>query len=332
LYSDAKGDLAGVYVDAQWQIIPRRLSVRTGLRTDVFEISSEPRFAPRLSATWLLSDRATLTVAAGRYRQYVRSTNSGIIGTPTPDTAAPAPLGIAKASHLVVSLDQELGVGLRLGLEGYYKSFEDLPSSHGELAEASGVELWVRRGRGSFTGWLGYSLAWVWRVEEPGRPSNAVAGRQLLSAGVHGPLLGAGKFDVRVSYGAGLPFTAIPEPEATAPVFGLRPEPFGRFIPGTSPEDVPRQDPIPPDEQYLRVDAQVAHTFVTELRGFAFELTPYFKLLNALDRRTFLSLRSQPAGPARTCRGCSSCPAHHWSGVALLTLAKHALATQRASN
>jgi hypothetical protein len=99
---------------------------------------------------------------------------------------------------------------------------------------------------------------------------------------VNGPLLGSGKFDVRVSYGAGLPFTAIPEPEATAPVFGLR------LIPGTSPEEVPRQDPIPPDEQYLRVDAQVAHTFVTEVRGFAFELTPYFKVLNALDRRDAL--------------------------------------------
>ena len=282
LYSDAEGDLAGVYVDAQWQLIPRRVIVRSGLRTDVFEISREARFAPRLSATWLMSDRATLTVAGGRYRQYVRSANSGIIGTPTPDTTAPSPLAIAKASHLVISLDQELGVGLRLGVEGYYKSFEDLPSSHGELAEASGVELWVRRGQGRYTGWLGYSLAWVWRIEEPGLPSNSFAGRQLLSAGASGPLLGTGKFDVRVSYGAGLPFTAIPEPEATAPVFGLR------MIPGASPEDVPRAEPIPPDEQYLRVDAQLARTFVTEVRGFAFELTPYFKVLNALDRRDAL--------------------------------------------
>ena len=282
LYSDAEGDLAGVYVDAQWQLIPRRVTVRSGMRTDVFEISREARFAPRLSATWLMSDHATLTVAGGRYRQYVRSANSGIIGTPTPDTTAPSPLAIAKASHLVISLDQELGVGLRLGVEGYYKSFEDLPSSHGELAEASGVELWVRRGQGRYTGWLGYSLAWVWRVEEPGLPSNSFAGRQLLSAGASGPLLGTGKFDVRVSYGAGLPFTAIPEPEATAPVFGLR------MIPGASSEDVPRAEPIPPDEQYLRVDAQLARTFVTEVRGFAFELTPYFKVLNALDRRDAL--------------------------------------------
>src|SRR5690606_28417972 len=129
------------------------------------------------------------------------------------------PLSIAKATHFVVALDQELGVGLRLGLEGYYKTYEDLPASDGELAEASGVELWVRRTNGRYTGWLGYSLAWVWTVDDAPRSSSVFAGRQLLSAGASGPLLGNGTFDIRVSYGAGLPFTAIPEPEATAPVF-----------------------------------------------------------------------------------------------------------------
>ena len=283
LHSDAEGDVVGAFLDARWQIIPQRLTVRGGGRADMFSISDEPRFAPRLSATLLLSDRATLTLAGGRYRQFVRSSGSGIIGTPVPDTVAASPLAIAKASHVVLSLDQELGVGMRLGLEGYYKTFEDLPSSHGNLAEASGVELWVRRSTGRYTGWLGYSLAWVWTVQEPGQPTTTFAGRQLLSAGAGGPLLGNGKFDVRVSYGAGLPFTAIPEPEAAAPVFGLRPN----FVPGSPSDEVPRQ-PIPPDEHYLRVDAQLQHTFITDVRGFAFELTPYFKVLNALGRRDAL--------------------------------------------
>jgi hypothetical protein len=289
LHSDAEGDLAGTYVDAQWQVLPR-LTLRSGVRADMFSISDEVRFAPRVSATMLLSDHATLTLAGGRYRQFVRSASGGIIGTPTPDTTAPSALAIAKATHFVVSLDQELGVGLRLGLEGYYKSFEDLPSSQGEIAEASGVELWVRRATGRYTGWLGYSLAWVWTVQDDQQPSNRFAGRQLLSAGASGPLLTNGMFDVRLSYGAGLPFTAIPEPEASAPVFGLRPgtaSPMFSMIPGSSPEETPH-DPIPPDEQYLRVDAQLSHSFSTALRGFEFELKPYFKVLNALGRRDAL--------------------------------------------
>jgi hypothetical protein len=289
LRSDADGKVGGAYADAQWQVIPR-LTFRTGMRADMFSISDEVRFAPRMSATYLLTEQATLTLAAGRYRQFVRSTASGIIGTPLPDSVAPEPLGIAKATHLVLSLDQDLGVGLRLGVEGYYKAFEDLPSSEGELAEASGVELWVRRATGRYRGWLGYSLAWVWTVDEPQQPTNVFAGRQLLSAGATGPLLGNGTFDVRVSYGAGLPFTAIPEPEATAPVFGLRPVGMPELaakIPSTSPDDAQR-NPIPPDEQYLRVDAQFAHTFITEIHGFAFELKPYLKVLNALGRRDAL--------------------------------------------
>ena len=286
-HSEAEGEVSGAYVDAQWQMLPR-LTMRTGMRADMFSISDEVRFAPRFSATLLLTDHATLTVAAGRYRQYVRSASGGIIGTPTPDTLEASPLSIAKATHLVVGLDQELGVGLRLGIEGYYKAFEDLPSSQGELAEASGVELWVRRASGRYTGWLGYSLAWVWTVEDPDYPASVFAGRQLLSVGASGPLLGNGNFDVRVSYGAGLPFTAIPEPEASTPVFGLRPgSPSFAYVPGIPNEEAPR-DPVPPDEQYLRVDAQVARTFLTHVRGAEFEFTPYFKVLNALGRRDAL--------------------------------------------
>ena len=289
LHSRAEGDVTGAYLDAQWQIM-RRLTLRTGVRADLFSVSDEPRFAPRASATWLFSDRSTLTLAAGRYRQVVRTASSGIIGTPVPDTTTPSALSIAKATHVVLSLDQELGVGLRLGLEGYYKAFEDLPTSEGELAETSGVELWVRRVTGRYTGWVGYSLAWVWTVAEPQQHNSTFAGRQLLSAGASGPLLGNGTFDVRLSYGAGLPFTAIPEPESSAPVFGLRtptPEIALAMIPGDSPDQPPR-DPSPPDEQYLRVDAQLAHTFTTEVHGFDFQLKPYFKLLNALGRRDAL--------------------------------------------
>lgn len=282
LYSDAQGDVTGTYVDAQWKVL-RRLTLRTGLRADLFSISDKIRFAPRLSATMLLSDKAALTLAGGRYRQYVRTESSGIIGTPVPDTIRQAPLAIASASHVVLSLDQELGVGLRLGIEGYYKTFTDLPSADGEVAEASGVELWLRRTGGKYTGWFGYSLGWIWTVEEPQRPTDMFAGRQLLSAGASGPIASHGKFDVRVSYGAGLPFTAIPEPEANAPVFGLR------IIPNpSSPNPVPTRTPIPPDEQYLRVDAQVAHNFLAQVGGFAFELMPYFKVLNALGRRDAL--------------------------------------------
>lgn len=78
-----------------------------------------------MSATYLLTEQATLTLAAGRYRQFVRSTASGIIGTPLPDSVAPEPLGIAKATHLVLSLDRSVLAGgscqrQRDGVTGVY--------------------------------------------------------------------------------------------------------------------------------------------------------------------------------------------------------------------
>lgn len=286
LRSDALGDIAGFYVDGQYHPLPR-LTMRTGVRADVFSTFGKPLFAPRVAATYLLTDKASLTVAAGRYRQYVRAqTGSGFIGTPVVDTVGRPALEIANASHLVVTLDQDLVDNVRLALEGYYKTFDGLPSENGKLTESSGVDLWVRRGTGAITGWLGYSLAFIWSVDGGYNNSRAFAGRQLLSAGASGPIGPNGKFDIRVAYGAGLPFTAIPEPEAAPPVFAyalLKPS----NVPGTVPDDN-FSSPTPPDEQYLRVDAEFSHTFVADVRGFAFEVTPYFKVLNALDRRDAL--------------------------------------------
>lgn len=298
LRADAGGDIIGGYVDGQWQPL-KRLTLRTGLRTDFFSEHSSAQVAPRASATYMLTDKASMTLAAGQYRQYVRSErSSGIIGTPISDTTVAPSLAIAKASHLVVGLDQDLGDGVRVALEGFYKSFKGLPTDHGDFTEASGLDLWVRRGAGRYTGWLGYSLSWIWSIDDATTgAAKMFAGRQLLSAGASGPIGANGKFDVRLAYGAGLPFTAIPEPEAAPPVFSV--------IPNGDLGKVPDDNftyPTPPDAQYLRVDAQVARTFVTSLRGFAFELTPYFKVLNALDRRDALFYhfdRSQQEPQAR---------------------------------
>jgi hypothetical protein len=305
--SYVSGNVTGIYVDAD-VLAGRRVRLRGGLRADVFSLSPAVRIAPRFSATVLLTERSALTLAAGRYRQYVPSSNDfPFVETTLPGDHDDVPaLGVGRASHLVLALDQDLGDDMRLGIEGFYKRYEGLPREDSDEAEASGLDVWVRRGAGRLTGWFGYSLAWVWSTDEdPFDPNRIFAGRHLVSAGLSGPIIGSGEFEVRVAYGAGLPYTAIPEPETTTPVFS---------VVGVSPAaSRASAEPLPagpdePDEPYLRLDAQVARTFAADWRGFAFEVTPYLKVLNALDRRDALFFHLDRSNNASEPRALAALP------------------------
>jgi hypothetical protein len=298
LRAHGEGDSGGAYVDFSFNVVPG-LRVRTGLRGDAFALIDDVRMAPRFSTTLALGERAALTLAAGRYHQYVRASEEEIIfvGSVVRDTIATPPMTVARGSHLAVQLAQDLGDAMYLGLEGYYKHFQGLPSTVSDEAEASGLELSVRRAGERISGWFGYSLAWVWSTDRDryAPDPRPFAGRHLISAGVSGPIIGTGAFDVRVAYGSGLPYTAIPEPEGTPPVFAIAgAEPAVNASAAAIPS-TPRDEP---DEPYLRVDARVAHTWSGSVQGVAFDVTPYLRLLNALNRRDaiFYHFDRTPAG------------------------------------
>ncbi|HEX7117914.1 MAG TPA: TonB-dependent receptor [Longimicrobiales bacterium] len=299
----ADGAVVGGYVDVEWR--PSKMwRIRGGGRADVFSSDGVIRLAPRLSATWLASERAALTIAAGRYRQFVRSTEPVLL---VDDEAGasfylPPPLTLARSSHLVVSLDQVLGDGMRLGIEGYYKMFDDVPSPDTAVvqpgpstiqttrtvaARASGVDVWLRRGEGRLTGWLGYSLGWVWAADGP-PATDRFAGRQILSLGLSGPIGRHARFDLKVAYGAGLPYTAIPTVnvgEATPYLARASENAMDEFerVTINAPPLTAR-----PDDPYLRVDFEVSRPWTGEWDGRPVSFTPYLKVLNALNRRDAL--------------------------------------------
>ncbi len=299
---DAAGNVAGVYFDALFR--PRgRLHIRGGLRADVYSIDFVPRLAPRLAATMRVGEHATVTLAGGRYRQYVRTSDpSEIQLSATVPDQPPPPLKVAEASHYVLSLDQRIGDNLGFTVEGFYKSFSGLPEENGrDRAEASGLDVWIRRG-GRMSGWFGYSLAWVWYTpeERPFANGPSFAGRHLVSAGVSGPIVGEGSFDVRVAYGAGLPYTAIPEPALATPTVGVA---FQR-----SAADDTEPAAVTPNEPYLRLDAQVQRTWNGDWLGVSFSVTPYVKVLNALDRRDALFYHLERNDGATELRALASLP------------------------
>ena len=288
---EEEGSVGGGYVDGTWQI-GSRFRVRSGVRGDVFSIVRPIRISPRLSATLLVGERSAINLAAGRYSQYVRAPEPELVlptseEDPFLERTPPPPLALASASHVVFGIDQEIARSLRFAVETYYKVYEGIPSARGRRSEASGVELWLRRTQGSLTGWLGYSLAWLWAEDdERSRRAEFLAGRHLVSFGMGGPVGPQGRFDIRFYYGAGLPYTAVPEPTRTPPI-------EADAIPSFALMDETDGAPIPsaPDEAYVRLDAGISRTWSFDWLGTHGELTPYIKLINALDRRDGLFYR-----------------------------------------
>lgn len=294
----SSGTGGGAYLDGDWQATAR-LKVRGGMRADLFR-PGPLTFSPRAAATWLMTERAALTVAAGRYHQYVRVVNRFPIDIGVPSIAdslrIPTLLEVASADHLSLALDQQLAEGLRLGLEGYYKRFRDIPDPEEVGTYNSGVDLWVRHTQGALSGWLGYSLAWAWSARDSTGRENRFAGRQILSGGMTGVLRRA-KVEVRVAYGAGLPYTSLSSDDTP----GGAVSPGGLSgAPSTPSDGFGLEDQAPlaaiKPERFLRLDAQLSHTWTPRLASRETALTPYFRVMNALDRRDALFYRYRPSG------------------------------------
>ena len=282
------GSVAGGYLDLTAGA-SASVSVRAGLRGDRFSSDRQLRWAPRLSVLWNLSDAALLTLAAGRYHQYARASDAQMehavaefAGGLGPSLDGPAgPLPVATADHLVLSLDQLLMPGVRLGIQGFLKGFSSVAGS--ARSTSSGVDLRVLREGEDLTGWLGYSLAWFWSDDrQPGASTSEFTGRHLLSAGLAGRFAGSLGIDLRVAFSEGLPYTSIPLAvggvttldrvsstadalESGAPVFGGG-----------------------PGDGFLRIDAELHMDLSPVWGGRQFALRPYAKVLNALDRRDSL--------------------------------------------
>lgn len=291
---DSDGVTGGAYVEAVRRLTPD-LTLRAGLRADNFSTDPGIRLAPRVSLSWLLTEAALLTVAAGRYHQYSTLPIEELREAFDSDQSGAAVepkvlgLGVGASNHLLVSLDQQLAPGMRLGLEGFVKEFEGISGASGTPLHASGVDLRVARQGDRASGWLGYTLTWFWSSE-----GNLVvgdsrfSGRHLLSAGLSARLTDRTGVLLRIGYGDGLPYTSIPlfgsstdEATAGAPKAQttLNTDRVLNDAPGFS---------VGPDQGFLRVDAELFGTFRPVWFGRDVVVRPYLKVLNALNRRDAL--------------------------------------------
>ena len=290
----------GAFVDATRQLAPG-LSLRTGLRIDHFT-KQTTRLAPRASVSWAVAPHALLTVAAGRYHQPTRTPEVDVELTLAEVAVAGVPpselLPIATADHVVLALDQRLSESVRLGLQGFWKAYEGLPTTGGQGVRSSGIDVRVLSGTDRASAWLGYGLSWFWSTTDLSGEATDFSGRHLLSAGVSGRLAGPIWGEARVAYGAGLPYTSIP----------LGPTAASDGLTGTqaviSQTEFSSANAFASglDQSFLRLDAELYALFEPEWGSRSWRVRPYLRLLNALDRRdslfyTFERWRSDSVRP-----------------------------------
>jgi hypothetical protein len=288
----------GGFLDASRVLAPG-LTLRGGLRADHFWHAGT-RMAPRGALTVELGPEALLTVAAGRYHQPTRSPHVEVErtlvevadATTSPATTHPGELlPVATADHVVLSLDQRIAGGVRLGLEGFWKRYDGLPSTDREIVRSSGVDLRVQAGGPAGTAWLGYGLSWFWSTRDLSGRASEFVGRHLLSAGVSGALTGTLRGELRVAYGAGLPYTSVPF-GADFSSDGTPNESGGPTRQETTPQPAPLTGGL--DEEFLRLDLEVHMLLEPTWGGRPWQVRPYVRLLNALDRRDALFYTFQP--------------------------------------
>ncbi|MEJ2677951.1 MAG: TonB-dependent receptor [Gemmatimonadota bacterium] len=299
--------IAALYFDGTWAATPQ-LSLHGGLRANLFGVLDDSYFAPRASLSYRITDDATITFSAGRFYQYVRKPELQYAFTNVYDSPAPMLmfdptniLVVGEASHYVVGLDQVLSRTMRLQLDASYRHLSpsvSRPKAGGVAdtanvpgVESSGVDIWLRRAGNNITGWLGYSLGWMWAAASHDGVAQAIlAGRHLLSVGIAGSLPGGAYLSLRMNYAAGLPLTAV--------------NPVADGV-SAQADNLPAADVlasggggtavVEPSATYLRLDAELSRTWSGGgERGF--QVTPYFRVLNALDRRDALFYRQDGQG------------------------------------
>lgn len=126
LASSQDSTRAGVWLQDTWQAGPRG-SIEAGLRLDHAGVTSETLLSPRVSSSWLVGATTRLRAAAGQYTQspgYEKLAQSDYLLDLTSETARS--LRSERSTQVAAGLEQDLGRGVSLRVEGYYKYFTDL--------------------------------------------------------------------------------------------------------------------------------------------------------------------------------------------------------------
>lgn len=191
-----QSSFAAVYLRDEWEY--GKLLLNVGLRAsfygrhpDSFDnrlLSSDGRksvekfysgIEPRIFARWMLNDKASFKLSAGKHVQYVNRAHIVKVGIPVDifvsasEKIKPTSLWQFSGGYFQSLWDENY----EFSVEAYHKSFSNLIEFKGNLTDlftteilddlltegkgkAFGLEFSVRKNKGDLTAWMNYTLAW----------------------------------------------------------------------------------------------------------------------------------------------------------------------------
>ncbi len=170
--------------------IGKRIKVNLGLHFSGFAVNNKfyTSLQPRTSIRFLVSQKLSLKASYSKMQQYVLLLSNSAVGLPTD-------LWMPVTDKIKPSVAQQVAIGgmydingnFEVSFEGYYKwmtnlieykpgasyltsnqDWQDLVTSG--KGWSYGAEILLKKNLGKLTGWIGYTLAWSWRLFEDVSP------------------------------------------------------------------------------------------------------------------------------------------------------------------
>ena len=315
----------GLWFEGERPLLPD-LDLLAGLRANFLSGDLGTSLSPRFGLGWQVNDALRLRGSFGRFHQLVVTVDNDLPLETTVVTAEDgrvlgtvlSRVAAARATHVVVGATYKPRPHTLVRVDGFWKSSIGVPEFGAASLRNTGVDVLAsRRLAPGLTAWGAYTLGWAW-ADYPDAPSQTVYdGRHFLRGGISFDAPSRVRLDADLSMGTGLEFGAVPRSErslirpaeatagsdAVAAILAA-PRPPVDLPTGVSfvPPDRELSSAGPtgpggtiftraPDGSYLRLNVQATAELEVTVFGRPQQLLPYFRIVNALDRRDALFFR-----------------------------------------
>lgn len=306
------------------------IDLTAGLRANFFTDELGHSFSPRLSLGWNVADDLRLSGSYGRFHQLVVTVDTELPIESTIVTgddgrvlgSVLSRVAAARSSHLVLGATFAPKPRTVVRVDAFWKTSDGIPEFGRGTLRNAGIDVLASRPLApGFNVWGAYTLGWAWAAYPDAETQEVYGGRHFLRGGVTFDAPGELRLDADLSMGQGLEFGAVPRSERS--VLGGSGVPGETETPGGTPAPaasaataggdgaatggasaVPGRalsfdSPIDggpiftrvPDGSYLRLNVQATAELDVRIFGREQRLLPYFRIVNALDRRDALFFR-----------------------------------------